>query len=179
MNKSSARAGRAEDVGHRVAVDVGQRHADPAREGRPEGGELAEEHVGGAVDLDGARPALVGADDDPRRRDRLAGEREGGVEGRQGGAADDVSTGVAKVTVNWTSSPVTAPSPPVVWLGLGWMPPRTEFRAVNAGLRRVSEKVSSPGWVLSRLVKATSEGELARVTTWGVRLVLESLGKTR
>ena len=73
-----------------------------------------------------------------------------------------------KSTLNWTSCPVIGLSPPVVWPGLGLMPPGwTELSAVKLLLKTLVVKVSSPA-VLSRLSNATSDGELARVGTLSV-----------
>ena len=69
-----------------------------------------------------------------------------------------------KVTVNCTSCPVTDPSPPVVWFGLGLMPFKTELLAVKLALRIVVMNVKVLA-AESRESNATSEGELTRVGT--------------
>jgi hypothetical protein len=71
---------------------------------------------------------------------------------------------VVKFTVNWTSLPVTGPSPPVVWPGLGWIPLRTELFAVKVAARVDVMTVRFP-LAVSRSSNSTSEGELTRVGT--------------
>ena len=95
---------------------------------------------------------------------------------------------MAKVTSNSNSSPVTEPLPPVVWSGLGWMPPGcTELLAVK---RPRSVVVKARPLAELRLSRATSDGELSRVGTFGVwnggvvpapvvRPTSERAGKTR
>ena len=88
--------------------------------------------------------------------------------------------------MNWTSCPVTAPSPPVLKPGLGWIPLRTELAAVKDGWMILGVNVKLFAEAL-RSSNATSEGELTRVGTCGVlnvggpevRPTSESLGKTR
>src|SRR6266511_4774038 len=81
--------------------------------------------------------------------------------------------------LNWTSCPVSGPLPPVVWRGLGWIPPGcTLLRAVKVAANTLVLKINEFA-PLSRVSKATSEGEFARVGTLGVRAVFESRGKTR
>src|SRR5690242_19421398 len=76
-------------------------------------------------------------------------------------------SGVVKVTVNWTASPMTGPFPPVVWSGDGWMPPSwTEFKT-RKGPRSCAVTVRLPGNALLSK-SATSEGELTRVGTCAV-----------
>src|SRR5437660_10503581 len=82
------------------------------------------------------------------------------------------------VTLKRTSSPVTGPSPPVVWFGFGWIPVSTELAAVKDGLSTVAAKLSV--WLaVSRSTNSTSDGLLTRVGTSGVRDVFESFGNTR
>jgi len=83
------------------------------------------------------------------------------------------------VRVICTSWPVNAPLPPVFCKGEACIPPGcTLFNAVNVGLITDDENVRPPD-VPSREAKATSLGELARVGTLGVRVVLESRGNIR
>ena len=85
-----------------------------------------------------------------------------------------------------TSWPVTAPSPPVNWPGIGWMPFRTELVAVNDACT-IAGTNSSSAAVDERVANATSDGELTRVGTCAVenvggpevRPTSESSGKTR
>ena len=92
-----------------------------------------------------------------------------------------------KVTLIWTSCPVTGPLPPVVWPGIGWIPPGlTLLFAVKDALSTIGMKVKPPPR-LSRVSNATSEGEFTRVGTCGVennggplvRPTFESAGNTR
>jgi hypothetical protein len=57
------------------------------------------------------------------------------------------------------------------------MPFTTLLAAVKLGLSNPVENPSCPG--KSRLSKATSDGEFARVGTWPLGGTVESLGKTR
>src|SRR4051794_25045464 len=86
--------------------------------------------------------------------------------------------GVLKFTVNWTSRPVTGPSPKVFWLGDLLIPLRTEFWAVKLVAMGDVVNVRLPA-LLSRSSNWISEGELARVGTLGCLTVFESKGKTR
>jgi hypothetical protein len=90
--------------------------------------------------------------------------------------------------LNVTSWPVTRPSPPVVWFGFGWMPLSTELFGVNEVLTTAAmNERPGVGPAPSRVVNATSDGELTRVRTIGVenvgapdvRPTSESVGKTR
>src|SRR6266446_7063076 len=92
-----------------------------------------------------------------------------------------------KFTLNSTSSPVAGPLPPVVWPGIGWMPPgSTLLRVVKDPANTIVEKLNAPP-ELSRESNATSDGEFTRVGTMDVenvggplvRPTLESFGKTR
>ena len=76
---------------------------------------------------------------------------------------------------NSTSFPVTEPLPRDWRLILS--APETEAKAVKFWLRTSARKLSS--LPRSRVWNATSEGEFTRVGTLGVRVVSESLGKTR
>src|SRR6516165_9394116 len=59
------------------------------------------------------------------------------------------------------------------------MPFNTEFAAVKVAASVCDAKVISLATPLDRSVNATSDGELVRVGTVGVRTVSESAGKTR
>jgi hypothetical protein len=66
---------------------------------------------------------------------------------------------IGEIMVNWTSWPVTGHCP-VVWPGVGWMPPGCiEFNAVKAPLKIEVENVGPPLTVESRSrPAATSDG---------------------
>ena len=91
------------------------------------------------------------------------------------------------MTLNCTCCPVTARSPPVVWVGVGWIPFRTEFAAVKLDARMPGVNVRPPPDPLSRDANSTSDGEFTRVGTWDVekvgaplvRVTSESRGNTR
>src|SRR5262249_43767643 len=84
--------------------------------------------------------------------------------------------GFPKVTSNSTSSRVTGPLPPELTLISAALD--TEAKAVKFVLRTSVRKLSSL-FAESSDRNATSEGELTRVGTLGVRTVFESRGKTR
>ena len=78
---------------------------------------------------------------------------------------------MVKLTENSTSSPVTAPSPPVCGGGITIPPGCTELSAAKAP-RSIVEKVRP--LVVSRESNATSDGELtssARWASYSVRVV--------
>ena len=82
---------------------------------------------------------------------------------------------MVNVTVTEISTPVTAPSPSVCWFGSLLIPFSTEFAAVKLAAIWDAATVQ---FVRSRIAKATSEGEFARVGTWIVRTVSESCRNT-
>ena len=154
------RSGAADDVGadaEPVGVEVGV--ADPGLEVGGEGG-----GAGAGDGAGGGEPVEVSAGDGDLGDEEVVvgGEVEGGGEGD---GELDFGAGDGAFAAGGLG-------------GEGWMPLRTELRAVKEALRVEVEKVMSAARE-SRSSKATSEGELVRVGTVMVREVLESLGKTR
>ena len=80
--------------------------------------------------------------------------------------------------MNWTSFPVTGPSPSVLKLGFGKIPFSTEFAAVNDWVMTDVVNFRVPAEAL-RSANSTSEGELVRLGTWSEGGVVESNGNTR
>src|SRR5689334_10192829 len=80
--------------------------------------------------------------------------------------------GLVNVTLICTSVPVRVPFPPVVWPGVGWIPPGcTEFSTEKLAASTPVENERSPDVALSRDANATSDGELTRVGTCDVEKV--------
>ena len=87
--------------------------------------------------------------------------------------------GIGEVDGELHFSPGDGALAPVVMLGSGWMPLRTELAAVKLEFKSVVCTVKPPPAVLVRSVRATSDGEFTRVGTVPDGGLTESFGNTR